>query len=547
MNHQTKFIKKLEKKATRGDLLAVFQLYQIYADEENIVDENKIIAQQYLNQCVQYLSQDKNRFCLKSLELYDFRRFQRLKVIFENDLTVLIGDNGKGKTTIIDAIAKTLSWFNANIIKEDGIGQRISDLRDIKNDSKQRYADIVTEFSHGEGLKDISVRLSRAALGLAEKRDSDIKELKEIANIWRIINSKKQIDLPLCVFYSIDRSYPLSRPGRDSTELRDERFDAYNDALKGAGKFEYFIEWFIALHKKTVNDYSLRIEELRQQASDLKKSVDKGIVSFKPLLEDANQKLADALLKQKIAREHQTLTDLERKEIISNAICEVVPSINKIWVETDSGTDIIMVENDGINVRLEQLSDGQRVLLALVSDLARRLILLNPVRRNPLDGQGIVLIDEIELHLHPRWQQRILLDLQKTFPNIQFIVTTHSPQVLSAVHKHCIRQFKDINNDGEATISRPDFQTKGVINSDVLERVMGVSATPDDIKESHWLGKFEQRLAENVYERNPKAQALYEKIKNHFGLDSFELKRCDSLICMQTMKIKIQQKMKKRE
>ncbi|WGL99519.1 AAA family ATPase [Arsenophonus sp. aPb] len=543
MNYQDKF-RGLEQNATEGDLLPIFQLYQNYVDGKNGVDENKIIAQQYLNQCVQYLSEDKNRFRLKSLELYDFRRFQRLKVMFENDLTVLIGDNGKGKTTILDAIAKTLSWFSANIIKEDGIGQRISELYDIKNDSKQNYSEIVTKFSYGKGLKDITVRLSKAAPGLAEKKDSDIKKLKEIANIWRIINSEVQVDLPLYAFYSIERSYPI-KYGKNISELRDERFDAYNDALKGAGKFEYFIEWFIALHKKTVNDYSLRIEELRQQVSDLKKSVEKGIVSLKPLLDDTRHKLAEALLKQKIAGKHQTLTDFERKEVISNAICAVVPSINKIWVETDSGSDIIMIENDGINVRLEQLSDGQRVLLALVSDLTRRLILLNPVRKNPLHGQGIVLIDEIELHLHPRWQQRILLDLQKTFSNIQFIVTTHSPQVLSTVGKHCIRQFIDINNDGEATISRPDFQTKGVINSDVLERVMGVSATPDDIEQSHWLGQFEQLLAENSYERNPKAQAFYEKMKNHFGLDSNELKRCDSLIRVQTMKIKMQQKMKK--
>lgn len=76
------------------------------------------------------------------------------------------------------------------------------------------------------------------------------------------------------------------------------------------------------------------------------------------------------------------------------------------------------------------MSDGEKCTIALFGDLARRMALANPNKDNPLDGEGIVLIDEIELHLHPLWQRRILNVLKKVFPNIQFIVSTHSPQVL---------------------------------------------------------------------------------------------------------------------
>ena len=88
------------------------------------------------------------------------------------------------------------------------------------------------------------------------------------------------------------------------------------------------------------------------------------------------------------------------------------------------------VKKGGRDIRVDQLSDGEKCTLALFGDLARRIAIANQHRENPLEGTGIVLIDEIELHMHPGWQRRVLGVLANTFPNIQFIVTTHSPQVL---------------------------------------------------------------------------------------------------------------------
>jgi hypothetical protein len=91
------------------------------------------------------------------------------------------------------------------------------------------------------------------------------------------------------------------------------------------------------------------------------------------------------------------------------------------------------INKGNISLAVEQLSDGEKCTLALIGDLARRLSLANPSQKNPLQGDGVVLIDEIELHMHPAWQREILSKLEKTFPNIQFIITTHSPQVLGEV------------------------------------------------------------------------------------------------------------------
>ena len=91
----------------------------------------------------------------------------------------------------------------------------------------------------------------------------------------------------------------------------------------------------------------------------------------------------------------------------------------------------MLIDKGDVTLDVMQLSQGERSLLALVADIALRLTIMNPEKENPLLGEGIILIDEIDIHLHPRWQRSIVRNLQRTFPNCQFILTTHSPLVVS--------------------------------------------------------------------------------------------------------------------
>lgn len=125
--------------------------------------------------------------------------------------------------------------------------------------------------------------------------------------------------------------------------------------------------------------------------------------------------------------------------LVNHAIETLVPDVKNLEIDRSSGKARLLVENFGNKVNITQLSQGQKMLVALAGDLARRLTTLNPESDEPLKCHGVVIIDEVELHLHPRWQQEILIGLQRTFPNLQFIVTTHSPQVLSTVDNECIR------------------------------------------------------------------------------------------------------------
>ena len=125
---------------------------------------------------------------------------------------------------------------------------------------------------------------------------------------------------------------------------------------------------------------------------------------------------------------------------------------------------------------LDQLSGGYRIVLAVAGDLARRMAHGNPHLAEPLTSEAIVLIDEIELHLHPAWQQHVLTDLTRTFPNSQFIVSTHSPQVLTTLRPEQIVRLN--REDGRIVAGRATEPTYGAEAGDVLSVEMGVDERP---------------------------------------------------------------------
>ncbi|HHQ4394817.1 TPA: AAA family ATPase, partial [Vibrio cholerae] len=119
---------------------------------------------------------------------------------------------------------------------------------------------------------------------------------------------------------------------------------------------------------------------------------------------------------------------IRQQKVIQESIKTFVSDIDQVKISRTPHLDMTVIKN-GSEISIFNLSQGEKTLIALVSDIARRLVILNPSLENPLNGYGIVLIDEIDLHLHPKWQQTIVQKLENTFPNIQFILSTHSPLV----------------------------------------------------------------------------------------------------------------------
>ena len=181
------------------------------------------------------------------------------------------------------------------------------------------------------------------------------------------------------------------------------------------------------------------------------------------------------------------------------------------------------VKKQDRELNVNQLSDGEKCLLAMVGDLARRLAIANPGLDDPLLGDGIVLIDEIELHLHPRWQRDIIPALKKTFPNCQFIVTTHSPQVISHVQPEGV--FILERDESEGLIIMGAEGSYGRDSNSILEDLMEVPERPQKIKDSL------QQLFKFIDDGNLEgAKELREELASEIGDDEPEFVRADVLI-----------------
>lgn len=183
---------------------------------------------------------------------------------------------------------------------------------------------------------------------------------------------------------------------------------------------------------------------------------------------------------------------------------------------------------------LHQFSDGQRVLFGLIGDIARRLILLNPATSEPLKGSGIVLIDEIELHLHPSWQQKVILILRDSFPNIQFIMTTHSPHVITTVEHECIRSIYIDNETNTFKYEIPRF-TKGAESNVVLEDVFYVNPRPQDVEEVKLLEEYISLVNQDKWD-SERGTELRQKLDEWGKNKETELDRIDVEISLRKFK-----------
>jgi len=159
--------------------------------------------------------------------------------------------------------------------------------------------------------------------------------------------------------------------------------------------------------------------------------------------------------------------------------------------------------------------------LALVFDIARRLTIANPFLTNPLKGYGVVLIDELDLHLHPKWQRSVVNDLERTFPNCQFIATTHSPQIIGEVKAESITI---IDRNKESEVYKPNVAF-GLDSQRIIEELL-----ESPIRNIKTLKEFE-KINDNVdAEKYKEAKSIIKKLKEILGENDPELIRINSMI-----------------
>ncbi|MCQ4106512.1 AAA family ATPase [Erwinia persicina] len=547
------------------DLKSKHQLVKDFYDGK-IKFSNKEIINEILKSINRDISVEKIK--ITEIGIFGVRGIEDLTLKIEDDITVIIGVNGSGKSTILDSISLTLSWLKSNIIRDEGAGNYLKEI-DINNSSDISYASIASKLTLGKSK--FSFLTTKTKSGRVLSRRSSLIEIKALGGLFRQVNSNfKDIDLPLVAHYSVARSNEGTKEDfakvttHSSVSGKWNKFDAYEDVLKDRHDFNEFIVWLsridsIARQGNGVNQDINRLNTEIASTKDL-------IKMFKEMNNDSSFiKPLDEIIKKKseeiskVYNDNFNNNDILASKIFNNikhAVSIFLPDINDVkLVYEQEGIKLILFKN-GTEISAQQLSQGEKSLLSLIGDLTRRLVLLNPSLSNPLHGKGIVLIDEIDLHLHPSWQQTVILNLQKTFPNLQLIVTTHSPQVLSTVYSRSIRALKEsadiLNSIPELTTNSttiisdtPTFQTRGVMSTDILSKIMDIDPVPV-VDEAKWIHEY-HKIIELDKEYNDESIKLWHDILTHFGDNHPVVVGCKNAIRLKGMKNKIQEIKRKKK
>lgn len=399
---------------------------------------------------------------ITSLHLENYRCFTRQDIDFDQRLTVLVGVNGSGKTAVLDALGFFLKIYAEPLASQKGPYPVYL--------VKQGAESALLSCTFGDpGKKDnrsfeVPLRFIRTNMSseLAEDVDST-----NLLNLW-VRPDKPKLPVGVVAYYSAKRELDTITKN-NSTNINFTH--AYANAFSPQINFSSTLSWFI---------------------------------------ERATQEALEAVQKKDFAHK---IADLSA---VRAAVSQALGEYGEPFVGETPPVLFLPLKDDPQQVfRIEELSDGYRTMLALIMDLARRMAVANehvqwPEGQSVLHSPGIVLIDEVELHLHPSWQQTVLPRLMEIFPQVQFIVTTHSPQVLTSIAARHIRILKDSN-----VYSFPE-ETEGAEAGRVLEDVLGVLPRPPQNRFTQLLETYANLVYCGKWD-SPDAQRLRTELDEHYG------------------------------
>ncbi len=430
---------------------------------------------------------------IRNLHLKNFRCFEDFEIDFNTGdeehggLTVLVAKNGEGKTAILDAINVAWGPFISKMPQAKGAGFEQNDAtvhREIVVGLPSLHAEFEDSFIGRRDLLSSKpvFEISRELTSAKKKPTTTIGAARAWTDLALELfrHEHDSVLWPLIAYYGDSRLWGASRLTEEKTKalLYQERAYGYAFATDPKTGYKEFEKWFV--------DLSNAIKD----AKDMDRNGLDKVVN-----EDLNKFLIlDRLLKEAL-KDALAITGWTSVEYLR-------------WKKMIFATNA----NTGDRVPWTSLSAGNRIVIGLIADIAHRCCKLNPLENaNALrNTSGIVLVDEIELHLHPSWQQQILPMLQKIFPKIQFIVTTHSPQVISSVPKECVR----VINGGQ--VASFDIQTQGVEVGDILEGIFGTYPTPFNLEIVRKLNQLSAMVSEGLYDTG-EWQKLYQELEGYYG------------------------------
>lgn len=438
---------------------------------------------------------------INKLEIENFKLFDKKEFHFDPHFNLVIGENGSGKTSLLRAVAVALGGWAHAYIKSPNNLRLITDdeIREIQIDNRFDKTKKTSVRTHGtvsiidvdgyqENINALWFRSryeghENTATGTVISNDIFSQPSDSIidfdtlgANILNSIEAGNSFNLPLIAFYKCDRLWIATGKinPESAAKAKYSRFDPYVDCFHTGLNLDQVEEWFLK-HKLDSIDHDNKDTPILQSIHNAAKAALEGCTGLK--------------------------FDFKQGRVI---------------VEFD----------DSHATPFENLSDGQRTMVGLFCDLARRAAILNPHLEGNASAEtaGVVLIDELDLHLHPKWQRRIIEDLRRTFPKIQFICTTHSPFLIQS-----LRSGEElIMLDGQPTANLADMSVDeiaqgimGVENPQVSQRYEEMKDVAKNYLETleeaaiapeEKLAAFKTQLAKSIapYADNPAFQAFLE-------------------------------------
>ena len=440
---------------------------------------------------------------LQRLAIENFRCFESLEMDFEatpeSKLTVIIAKNGQGKTAILEAISVNLGAFvgafdlgksksiNTNDVRYQQLLRTTENAQQYLINEQQYPVKIDTIFSFpmpdGSVFEDKSISTKATRELNSKKSRTTIKNAAPLVQYGKELMDKvRQLDedvtLPAIAYYPASRLWSVHKNIERKAVLIESRSMGYEDCLSSSSSFKQVQQW---MHKATL-------------AVGQQKTMTQAFNTLLPIQLDGIKKAVNQVLKMEGWSDFQYNFDYD---------------------------ELVMFHKDHGYLPISLLSDGVRAMVSLVADLAWRCTKLNAHLGDDAASKtpGIVLIDEIDLHLHPSWQQKVIGVLQNTFKNIQFIITTHSPQVLTTVNNKSIRIITE-NNIKLASVQTLDEESRVA-----LEDVMEVSSYPNTEK-THLLVDYLKRIGGGEID-SPKVKKLREELTSYYGSNFKRLRLAD--------------------
>ena len=329
-----------------------------------------------------------SRFRFREVKVQNYRCFEELRLPLEEDTTVFFAENGGGKTALLTALAMGLAVFESGAPKALQL--------DARRDPTMRTLD---EKGRREPVGPCSLAWT-ATVGQSESVTWSASASPDAVITTMPLGDLDQFRVPgdrwpLFGWYGVDR-LARHRGRRRRVERKGDRWEAYASALDPHLDEAPLLQW----------------------------------------LQD--EMLGDA------ARRQQEEPERFFHAAVMEATVKATPGVTNAWYDPVEQGPLVRFKSGHV-ASWAELSDGYHVFIALVADIARRAVMLNEFdgADAPARVEGVVLIDELDLHLHPKWQRVALTRLRTAFPRLQLVVTTHSPQVLSSAENRQVRRLVD--------------------------------------------------------------------------------------------------------